>query len=196
MLSIRNNPILSAQPSNDATVIMRTRAGRETFATKVALAAKAIDRLPDGNESIHLIAAGQFSLADTIPVIHHLAGQAIDALHVASLSFSNDNTAMLCQMLDSGQIRQLIFLLSHYFEKTSAAIAGPAVIELGKRGAKIVVARNHAKIIAAKIGNETVTVISSANLRSKHNFETMLLCGSPEVYRFYTGWVDSLENVK
>jgi hypothetical protein len=49
------------------------------------------------------------------------------------------------------------------------------------------------KLIAARLTDgRTVTIESSANLRSCKNIEFMTVYGHPDVYAFHTGWMDTL----
>lgn len=165
-------------------------------AEKVISAAEALGRLPASAEAFHIIGGGHFSLFDLIPAVISLAAPAsVEALHIATLSFSRDNALALVHLLDARRIGHLTFLLSHYFRATSESIAEPLVQALDARPhqARWFVVRNHAKILAFKLSDgRTVTIESSANLRSKANLEQFTVYGSPQVYAFHTGWLDSL----
>jgi hypothetical protein len=153
----------------------------------------AISRLPDPDEAIHLAISGRFALWDLVPAVLTLAGCNIAELRIATLGFSKRNIDSLCQLLDSGKIGKAALLCSHYFKGTSGDIYEHAVTELSARGAAFISLRQHAKLLLMQLTDgRTVSVESSANLRSCKNIETMTLIGDPGVYRFHAGWIDEL----
>lgn len=191
-----SGPVKARCPHLPTDLSIRTRDVRREYrnATQARRAIEAIERLPDEREAIHLICAGQFSLWDTVPAILSLAAPAIiDQLHLASLSISIGNVQALAELLDAGKVRNAMLLLSTYFEATSRQIADPARQMLVSHGQRYVIVRNHCKIVAAKLADgRTITVESSANLRSKTNLELMVLHGDPDLYRFHTTWMNRL----
>lgn len=164
-------------------------------ARQVKTAVEAIERLPGPAEAFHLAISGRFALFDVIPAALELAGAGsrIDRLTVATLGFSKANVAGMAALLDEGRVRGLTLLCSHYFKGTSQEIYEYAAAELPRRGQRFLSIRNHAKLLAMQFHDgRTVTVESSANLRSSKNIETMTLCGDPGLYRFHAGWVEEL----
>ena len=111
------------------------------------------------------------------------------------MGFSKDNIAELVALLDAGQIGRVSLICSHYFKGTSNGIWELAQAELAQRGdrARFLSIRNHCKIIALKLTDgRTVTIETSANLRSCKNIEQMTIFGHPEVYQFHVGWMNGL----
>ncbi len=97
-------------------------------------AAEAIGRIPGPDEAIHLVVCGKFSLWDSVPAVLTFARPATIAnLHIATLGFSKNNIAALCVLLDSGWIREVSLLCSHYFQGTSTSIYDFAAAELATR---------------------------------------------------------------
>lgn len=175
----------------EADVTTRCRDAR-----KEETAAAALGRIPGPREAFHLIVSGRFALWDFTPAVLSLAAPAtIDTLHVATLGFSKPNVAALAQLLDTGAIGQARLLCSHYFKGTSQPIYDYAVEEIAKRAnrAEMLSIRTHAKLLAMALSDgRTVTLESSANLRSCQNIEQVTAIGSPAVYRFHTRWIDDL----
>lgn len=157
-------------------------------------AADVIGRLPGPREAIHLAISGKFALFDVITAALDFAAPAIiDVLHIATLGFSKNNVAAMCDLLDAGRIGRLTLLASHYFAGTSESIYAYGAEELAKRGQTFFSIRNHAKILAMRFTDgRTLTVESSANLRSCQNIEQLTLIGDPGLYTFHVGWIGGL----
>lgn len=157
-------------------------------------AAEAIVALPGPAEVLHLAIGGRFALFDFIPAVLSMTGRKIDELRICTLGFSRRNIDALCSLIDSGQIRGVKVLASHYFAGTSGGLFEHAQAELGKRlDATFGSARNHAKLLLLKLDDaRTFAVESSANLRSCKNIETITIIGDPGVYTFHRQWIDEL----
>jgi hypothetical protein len=179
---------------DDRRLVAKGMKRRNEDARRTLTAAEAIGRLPAENEAVHLAIGGRFALWNVVPAVLKLAGVKIEALTVATLGFSRSNIDDLCELLDAGQIGTASLLCSHYFKGTSEEIYTHAEAELSKRpGARFLSCRQHAKLLLIELANgSTVTVESSANLRSCKNIEVMTLIGSGEVYRFHKTWIDDL----
>jgi len=167
-------------------------------ARRTSDATAAIGRLPAKNEAIHLAIAGRFALWNVVPAVLELSRNTIDRLHIATLGFSRDNIDALVALVDSGSIGRVILLCSHYFKNTSGGIYEHAEKLLKARPAcTFISARQHAKLLLIKLADRrTITVESSANLRSCKNVETMTLIGDPSVYAFHAAWIEGLATQK
>jgi len=172
-----------------AEVRHRTQDVRQT-----KIAADAIGSLPGPGDSLHLLVSGRFAMFHIIPAALTLAGCRIERLHIATLGFSRRNIEALAELLDAGTVGAAWLLASHYFKGTSPTAYAYAVDVLGKRSAaRFVSLRNHCKLLALRFTDgRTLTVESSANLRSCKNLEQMTLTGCPEVYAFHVRWMDEL----
>ena len=110
----------------------------------------------------------------------------VDELHIATLTFSKENSLEWGQLIDQGRIRNVTIICSQYFEKTSTGIYEFACNILLPRGVKIIPIRSHCKIIAARLSTgHTITAEGSANTRSARTLEQVTLFGSPAVYDFH-----------
>lgn len=162
---------------------------------QVRTAVEHLGRIPDAMEALHLLCSGRYALWDMVPAILELAAPvAIDSLHIATLGFSRQNVAEMLDALDRGRVARLSLICSHYFKGTSGGIWEFAAEELPKRPhTRFLSIRTHAKLLAIKLADgRTVTIESSANLRSCKNIEQMTVYGHPNVYAFHAGWMDSL----
>lgn len=160
-------------------------------------AAEAIDHIPWADEAIHLAVSGRFALWHIVPAVLKLSGMRIDELIIATLGFSKRNISALCEMLDAGQIGSVHLLASHYFKGTSNDIYSHAETLFAERPGKahFISLRNHAKLLLFRLSDHrTITVESSANLRSYKNVETATLIGDPGLHAFHRGWILDLFN--
>jgi len=164
---------------------------------KMTDAAEAINHIPWADEAIHLAVSGRFALWHIVPAVLKLSGVRIDELIIATLGFSKRNISALCEMLDDGQIGRVYLLASHYFKGTSNEIYSHAEKLFADRPNKahFVSLRNHAKLLLFRLSDHrTITVESSANLRSCKNVETATLIGDPGLHAFHRGWILDLFN--
>lgn len=154
-------------------------------------AAKALDRLPDLGESIHILMSGNFAGWDYVSAILALAEPAvIDELYVSTLGFSERNGGQLLELLDSGKVGRVWFLCSDYMRKVDAHIYEPLKQALEGRGHKIKAARNHAKILAFALSDGSkISLDGSMNLRSCKNVEQVNITNSPDLFQFWSGYI-------
>lgn len=164
-------------------------------ARQAKTAAEAMRRIPEANEAFHLAISGRFALWHFVPAAIQLAGCSIKRLHLATLGFSKKNIASLAEFLDAGQIGHVRLLCSHYFRGTSKNEYAFAVEAFAMRPdrAEFLSVRTHAKLaLLAFEDGRTMTIESSANLRSCKNCENATLIGNPAVYTFHRTWLDDL----
>lgn len=187
---LRRLPHLRADRRHDA------RLTRRLFrdARKIKSAVEAVGKIPDADEALHLVVSGRFALWHFVPAVLALAARPIEELRIATLGFSRANIAALCDLIDAGRIGRASLLCSHYFQGTSAETYSYAERELGRRSAaRFVSLRSHAKLVLLRMDDgRTVTIESSANLRSCKNIEQCTVIGSPQVHDFHAGWIDQL----
>jgi hypothetical protein len=211
MLNLHRNPLLNPAAPSVAGIESELRrlphlAGdRKTSrkivravcrdARQIKTAAEAIGKLPGPDEALHLVVSGRFALWHVVPAVLELAGVPIAELRIATLGFSRKNIEALCRLIDGGQIGRAWLLCSHYFKGTSAEVYNFAADEIAKRptSAAFYSIRTHAKVLTIRLTDgRTLTVESSANLRSCKNIEQMTVIGSQNVYTFHVGWIDEL----
>ena len=201
MLTIDANPILCRKPEaaqeelRQRTTLLRKTA-RRTVETKLQCrnCIKEITALPALEESLHVIARGNFPLWSIVPAVLALAAPAtIDALHIATLGFSTSNVADLMDLLDRGQIKAVAIVASVFFERQNPREYCQMQEGLAARGQRIVALRSHAKVIAMGLTDgRRLAVESSANLRSCRNIEQITLVNSPDLYQFHRDWIDQV----
>jgi hypothetical protein len=147
--------------------------------------------LPGVNESLHGVISGKYALFDLIPALIERTGQNIATCYIATLGFSKQNGADLCGLIDAGHVGTVAMVCSHYFQKTSQQIYDAVIPALLKRQQRVVAMRSHAKMILARMADDTCyTCESSANLRSCVNVEQFVLTCCPHLYAFHRQWLE------
>ena len=160
---------------------------------KAETAAETLGRIPTARQATHLIINGRFALWDFVPAVLKLSNRTIKQLYLATLGFSRKNIQELSLLLDEKKIKSVSLLCSHYFKGTSNGIYEFAEEQLAQRGQRFASCRTHAKIVLAQLSNgRTVTIESSANLRSCKNIEQVVVGGDPGLYRFHVAWMEEL----
>jgi len=163
-------------------------------ATRVSKARDVLQRLPDENESIHVILRGTFRNSDFIDAILQLAAPAVaEELYLATLGLDRKTADGLLRLLDAGTVRRCTLLACVYFESHDTALWGWVVGELQRRGSRALAARNHTKLqLYALDDGRRYSMESSANLRSCNMAEQATLTHDAGLYDFHRTWIDSI----
>lgn len=140
----------------------------------------------------HAILRGDFVLCDLIPAILAERGWCA-TLHVATLGLSAANAESLATLHRGGQIGAITLLCSTYFREVDKTTTYREVTARLQGIARIVVARNHAKVICLPTAaGDHFVIEGSANLRSSDNLEQIAVFNDPELAAFHRGWIDTL----
>jgi hypothetical protein len=152
-------------------------------------AAAVLGHLPTGPEHrTHAVLRGDFVLCDLIPAIIGERGH-VDRLHIATLGMSSGNADTLLGL----GIAEITILCSHYFAKVDKDTVYREVSAKLAGRARLIVARNHAKIICLPTRSGDHFVIEgSANLRSSDNIEQITILNDPDLLAFHVSWIDQL----
>lgn len=174
--------------------IIRTRVSRRTLRDlrHISAAVDQIERLPERDEAIHALMGGDFHGFSLVPAVLRLADpETIEELFVATLGFNGKNAAELLDLMDAGKIRRVVFVCSHYFQKSCPREFESLRAGLDARGMTITATRSHAKILVIRLsGGRCIVVESSANLRSCRNVEQFMMTESPDLFRFHADWIE------
>lgn len=140
----------------------------------------------------HAILRGDFVLCDLIPAILAERGRC-QSLHIATLGLSAANAECLATLHRAGQIGAITLLCSAYFREVDKTTTYREVIARLDGIARIVVARNHAKVICLPTAaGDHFVIEGSANLRSSDNLEQIAVFNDPDLAAFHCGWIDTL----
>jgi len=153
----------------------------------VSEAAKLLPRLPEPGEDLHLWIPAKFgSWAIVRNIIDRRLPQTITELWIATLSFSKTNAEQILDMLDSGTVKKVGLVVSHYFKASNREIYDALVPKLIARNMPVVAIRNHAKVCLMQTSDGTYyTIQGSANLRSNQNVEQTIITNDEPTYRFH-----------
>jgi hypothetical protein len=153
-----------------------------------------IGRLPEPNQSYHLVSKGAYSLWHVIKATLQFASPATIAhLRVATLGFSKDNLEQLLRLLDEKQIGRVGFLYSVYFKSNEREICERLAYELTSRGHQVVAMLQHAKVLTIELSDgRALAVESSANLRSCASLEQITITHDRALHDFHAQWMDEV----
>jgi transcriptional antiterminator Rof (Rho-off) len=177
-------------------ILLRRDNTYHTFedATAAKLAADAIRRLPEPDETIHLIVSGRFPSAAILTAVLDLAAPAtFEAAQISTLSFSLDNGKLLATLLDEKKIGSLTLLAAEVFAARSPHVFDPVAASLKARGAVVRMARTHCKILNLKLTDgRTFTAEGSANLRSAKSLENLCVSADAALYEWNRKWMEAV----
>jgi hypothetical protein len=171
------------------------RADRRAFhnARRQSAADAILETLPAAGEVLHLCLDGAFDLCHLIPRVVELADEACERLDLATLGFNDATLRVLTDLADAGQVGRIRLLCSHYFKSVDTSLWSRAHEELTRRGHEVYIARNHAKLQLYEFRSGcTVTLMSSANLRSCKNAEFAVLFADADTFGFWRDVLDEL----
>jgi hypothetical protein len=177
----------------DAVARAEVRVKALIDATGTKSFAKALDRLPEADESVHMVIGHRHSMGDLLPAILSLSGQNVEECRIATLTYSRKNAEEWLALLASGKVQRLAIIVSHYFSKTSSHIFDATAPSLRAAGVQVTAARCHAKLLLCRLADgRTITAEGSANTRSAKTVEQVTIFASPEVFEFHQRWMDKL----
>lgn len=173
---------------------LRTELKRVVFnESGITEAIDQIARLPEPGEAIHMIMGGHFNGFDILPAVSRMAKAPIRDLHIATLGFNIGNNRQLCQMIDDGLIQgRTTLIASEVFAKMDGRVFAEAKENLESRGGRLANTRNHAKIIACRIGEAYLVTEGSGNLRSCSALEQLTIMNSQPVHDFHVAWINQV----
>ncbi len=155
-------------------------------------AADAIQRIPAKGHEVFLIMTGKFHGFDILGGILDLAGEGvtIDDLKIATLGFNRDQTDRLAEMIDAGQIKRVVFVVSNLFSEKNGDEYDYLSETLTARGQVVANTRNHTKIILIALSDgRRLVVHGSLNLRRCNNFEQVAISNDPQTFDFLAAFI-------
>ncbi len=190
----RKNPILAKQNRPAGVYHQKTEKQVVIDALKVSNAAKQLQRLPDPDETFHVIMKGNYDGFDIVNGVLALADPTtIQRIDICTLGFNKRNAAELIGLMDAGKIQTTTFICSVYYRANEAAVFDGLYNALKDRGCPMVAMRCHCKIILFELTDgRFFAVESSANLRSCRMIEQFTLTNSRPVVEFHRCWMDEM----
>lgn len=155
-------------------------------------AACVLPHLPEPGDHLHAILRGDFVLADLIPAIIAHRG-ALTALHVATLGLSSANAEMLARLNTEQLAPSITIVCSHYFQHVDKTTVFREVSARLAGKARLIVTRNHAKVICLPTrAGDAYVIEGSANLRSSDNLEQITIFNDAALLDWHVAWMEQL----
>ena len=199
--SLLSVPVAGQQP-DDICVAGRipqdllkiTRAKRRAFldARREANVIEHLIKLPQPDESLHIIIDGRFEPCDIIPATRRLSDPAtIKHLTITTLGLNEDNVSTICNGMDAGKIGSLTLITSHYFRGNERPLFEWMKKEIESRGGRVRGLRSHSKLILMEMSDgNCYTVEGSANLRSCKSIEQLCMTNDRSLLEFHRNWIE------
>lgn len=189
-------PARSVKAGLDRDRQLRRRATRRRFVrlSKVAAAVEHLGVLPEPGEYLHGVMHASFDGFDLVPAVLKLAEPAtIARLDIATLGFNRENAESLFGLMDQGDVGEVTFICSTYFQAVDKDIFACLNAGLVGRGQRCVVCRTHAKLLLFELTDgRHYAVESSANLRSCRNVEQFTMTEGADLVGFHRDWIEYL----
>ena len=142
-----------------------------------------------GAEVKHGLNPSAFDFGSFVPVLVGMLGNSKCKAYISTWTLNRDHALTMLELLDNGNIDELVFFSDPYLQKRNPSIAATLINGIQKHPdrARILFFKNHAKIIAIANADESQTVVvsGSANMSSQPRVENYVLTTAPEVYRFF-----------
>jgi hypothetical protein len=150
------------------------------------------DHIPRPGETVHCVVRGDFVFADLIPVL--LQGKPANIIAASTLGLSKNNATALRGLMDSGQCRRLLVLVSHYFSQVdkNGLFAEIQLI----LGSCVSIARTHCKVVLIDTGESAFVVAGSANLRSSDTAEQFSVWNDRELLQWHLAWMEEMSQTQ
>lgn len=152
-----------------------------------------VEHLPIGpDDRTHCLLRGDFVVCDLIPAVIAARGPC-GHLRIATLGCSIANADTLARLVETEAAWRLTLVVSHYFAQVDKATVFRAVVDRLRHCARLVVTRNHAKVICLPTApNDRYVIEGSGNLRSSDNLEQILITNDHATHDFHAAWIDEL----
>ena len=180
---------------HDPRIERRAKKRRLLRLARETAAAEQIGRLPDESEDIILIMTGRFHGFDILSAILQLAGEDVhcESLWVATLGFNRTQTDTLAEMIDTGQVGKLTFLVSHMFSEKNAGEYNYLDQTLTDRGQRLANSRNHAKLMLIRLSDgRHIVTHGSLNLRRCNSFEQLAITQDKRLFEFFQKYIEDV----
>jgi len=184
---IRNN-------DNGRVISKKTPISKVIRKNKRDLSCKAIldeqGGLPKTNECLLIKSNGT---SDTGGFLTYMLNEG----EIDELIISRSNINFICENIDNGKIKKLIFIVSYRMKQMTGG-SGRAtynflIEEFKKRDQiKIRVPNSHAKTFSAKIGKKYYTVTGSGNWTENPRIENYIITNDKNIYDFNKEWMSDL----
>jgi hypothetical protein len=194
-------------PNNDSSSIINENNGR--FSIRKSSFGKIINKtkrdltfdeilnenggLPKKSEMLLIKSNG---CSDTGAIFESISKTGIvDEMYLSTWIISRLNIDYLCNQVDSGKIRKLIFVISVRQKQLKKSDYAHMIEEFKKRPEiKIRVCNCHAKTFSAKVGDNYYTVSGSGNWTKNPRIENYIVMNQREPFEHNKEWMEEMIN--
>ena len=172
-----------------------TKVGKRLFydLKDVKNATEHIERLPEEDETIHIIMPGNYAAFDLTLALANLIGETIDELTISTLGYNKSNFTHLLRLMDGGMITRLQILASEVFAEKDSPVSNYAKMKARQTDRlRVAFNRNHSKIQIFDVPGRNYVVETSSNLRSCSAIEQATITRSTELANFHRNWISKL----
>ena len=156
-------------------------------------AADALGELPAEGEETIVVMTGRYHGIDLLDAMLALAGCPAREAYIATLGTNKSNIAAVCEHLDAGRIQQLTTVVADVFAAKDHAEAEYLRRMMNARGQRVVVARNHAKLILMHMDDgRKFALHGSLNLRRCNSFEQAAIAHDAATYDFFRDFIEDI----
>lgn len=191
-------PEADRRPPETTRVMRFVRTPRTRLLTdlQAARCAEQLAPLPDAGERVIALTCPDRRDAwyawTLVPAILRLSGRRITHLRVATLSLATSNVAHLLELLDDGSVGRASVLVSEMHDAHHAEQTAAVATELRRRGSRLGVDRNHAKLICCEMDDgRRFAMHGSANVATCTCRENLCLDADAEVHDFFARAIDA-----
>ena len=153
----------------------------------------ALKKLPGPGEETLLVMTGQYHGIDLVDAILKLANCPAEQVYLSTLGTNKANIRAIIDHLDAGRIQNLHFVVADVFAAKDQSEFAYMQKEIGGRGHRITVTRNHAKRSLFKFTDgRHITLHGSLNLRRCNSFEQVAISHHRETYDFFANFIHDI----
>ncbi|MEM8738273.1 MAG: hypothetical protein AAGG38_07320 [Planctomycetota bacterium] len=156
-------------------------------------AAEALGELPGQGEETLIVMTGRYHGIDILDAMLDLAGCPAIEAYIATLGTNKSNIAAVCEHLDAGRIERLTTVVADVFAAKDHAEAAYLRHMMDARGQRVIVARNHAKLILLHMADgRKFSLHGSLNLRRCNSFEQAAIVHDAETFDFFRQFIEDI----
>lgn len=170
-----------------------SRVDRKTLvnATKAEQLDDFLTRLPDDNETIHMVSNGKFDYYSFVRIIADRMGT-VDNFYGSTWTMNRDNVRDLLERYDAGQIKKITMFTGTYFKRRETSVYATLLEGLIDRGQRFLCFENHTKIMLFENQDAAYVCEGSANFTANPRMEQNILCRSRKLYEFHREWMEAM----
>ena len=150
-----------------------------------------LEKLPQKNETFHIISNGSFDYFNFIPRIIELTGK-IEELYFTTWTMNLKNVKELFQLFDNNSITAITAITGEYLKNREPIVYNTLFDGLKDRQQRIRAINNHAKIILISNKNDYYTIEGSANLTANPRIEQHVISNNKGLMEFHKNWIDKI----